>query len=154
MFFHFLDVAIVNAWHLYRMSGLEKKDLLHFPSISSSCTTECKFHQNTHKRKTQCHPTSGEAPSSVQATLWDPVWPWEPLAPAHRSQKRKQVPWCCMHPKNKVHLHAMSCGFVLWVLLQVLLFLSLSAKSNNETRLSWQSMGLSFHSHYIIIVEL
>ncbi|CAM4362736.1 unnamed protein product [Leuciscus chuanchicus] len=30
VFFHFLDVAIINAWHIYRMSGLEKKDLLHF----------------------------------------------------------------------------------------------------------------------------
>lgn len=27
---HILDVATVNAWHLYRMSGLKKKDLLHF----------------------------------------------------------------------------------------------------------------------------
>ena len=28
--FHFLDMTNVNAWHLYRMSGLEQKDLLHF----------------------------------------------------------------------------------------------------------------------------
>lgn len=30
VFFHFLDVTVVNAWHLERMSGLEKRDLLHF----------------------------------------------------------------------------------------------------------------------------
>ncbi|KAK1876358.1 PiggyBac transposable element-derived protein 4 [Dissostichus eleginoides] len=30
VFFHFLDVTTVNAWHLYKMSGLEQMDLLHF----------------------------------------------------------------------------------------------------------------------------
>ncbi|KAG9262590.1 piggyBac transposable element-derived protein 3-like, partial [Astyanax mexicanus] len=30
VFFHFLDVTTVNAWLLYRMSGNEAKDLLHF----------------------------------------------------------------------------------------------------------------------------
>ncbi|XP_058235983.1 activating transcription factor 7-interacting protein 1 isoform X3 [Hemibagrus wyckioides] len=37
VFFHFLDVTIVNAWHLYRMSGLEKRDLLHFKA-SVACS--------------------------------------------------------------------------------------------------------------------
>lgn len=32
VFFHFLDVTVVNAWHLERMSGLVKRDLLHFKS--------------------------------------------------------------------------------------------------------------------------
>ncbi|KAJ4930745.1 hypothetical protein JOQ06_025053 [Pogonophryne albipinna] len=30
VFFHFLDVTTVNAWHLYKMSGPEQMDLLHF----------------------------------------------------------------------------------------------------------------------------
>lgn len=30
VFFHFLDVTTVNAWHIYRMCELNKKDLLHF----------------------------------------------------------------------------------------------------------------------------
>lgn len=30
VFFHFLDVTTVNAWHIYRMCELDKKDLLHF----------------------------------------------------------------------------------------------------------------------------
>uniref|UniRef100_A0A3B1KIQ1 PiggyBac transposable element-derived protein domain-containing protein n=1 Tax=Astyanax mexicanus TaxID=7994 RepID=A0A3B1KIQ1_ASTMX len=42
VFFHFLDVTTVNAWLLYRMSGNEAKDLLHFKaSIARS-----QFHHN------------------------------------------------------------------------------------------------------------
>ena len=36
VFFHFLDATTVNAWHLYRMSGSEQKDPLHFKA-STAC---------------------------------------------------------------------------------------------------------------------
>ncbi|KAK1903893.1 PiggyBac transposable element-derived protein 4 [Dissostichus eleginoides] len=35
VFFHFLDVTTVNAWHLYNMSGLEQMDLLHFKASAA-----------------------------------------------------------------------------------------------------------------------
>lgn len=35
VFFHFVDVAVVNAWFLYRMSGNEAKDLLHFKASTA-----------------------------------------------------------------------------------------------------------------------
>ena len=38
VFFHFLDTTNVNAWHLYRMSGWEQKDPLHFKA-----STVCAF---------------------------------------------------------------------------------------------------------------
>ncbi|CAK6971138.1 piggyBac transposable element-derived protein 3-like%2C partial [Scomber scombrus] len=35
VFFHFLDVTLVNPWHLYRLSGNEAKDLLHFKASAA-----------------------------------------------------------------------------------------------------------------------
>uniref|UniRef100_A0A3B4XHS3 PiggyBac transposable element-derived protein domain-containing protein n=1 Tax=Seriola lalandi dorsalis TaxID=1841481 RepID=A0A3B4XHS3_SERLL len=35
VFFHLVDVAVVNAWFLYRMSGNEAKDLLHFKASTA-----------------------------------------------------------------------------------------------------------------------
>uniref|UniRef100_A0A3B4VGZ0 PiggyBac transposable element-derived protein domain-containing protein n=1 Tax=Seriola dumerili TaxID=41447 RepID=A0A3B4VGZ0_SERDU len=35
VFFHLVDIAVVNAWFLYRMSGNEAKDLLHFKASTA-----------------------------------------------------------------------------------------------------------------------
>lgn len=67
--------ALQNVW-------IGKEGSSAFQAICSTCANKCRFHPDTQKRKTQCHPTSFEAQSSVQGTPCDQVWPWKPLAPA------------------------------------------------------------------------
>ncbi len=57
VFFHFLDVIIVNAWHLYLMSGLEKLNLLHFKASVARALINTGFLQQTRRVKNanRCH---------------------------------------------------------------------------------------------------
>lgn len=146
------------------MPGTSKEGPSALQSISSSCTTECKFHQDTHKRKTQCHPTSGEAravskvPSEIR---FGPGNHWPQLIKAKNANRCHDA--ACTQ-KNKVHLHAVSCGFVLWVLLQVSYKIVFSFEVSLQRATmklecldsQWACLGgkLSFHSHSIIIVEI
>lgn len=63
VFFHFLDVTTVNAWHLYRMSGLEKKDLLHFKA-SVACAL---INASSIKTRTRGRPSATPPPLKRRA---------------------------------------------------------------------------------------
>lgn len=86
VFFHFLDVAIINAWHLYRMSGLEKKDLLHFKA-SVACAL---LNAGSTKIRTRGRPNA--TPPPVKRRAVSKVPSEIRFGRSHRGQKCKQVP--------------------------------------------------------------
>lgn len=74
----------------------------------SSCTDKQWRRPAKQKRKTQWDPTTCKAESRHQSSLWGQVWHRISLAPTHRFEKCIQMPWCCMHTKDQIHLSATS----------------------------------------------
>ncbi|KAK0136549.1 PiggyBac transposable element-derived protein 3 [Merluccius polli] len=63
VFFHFLDVTIVNAWRLYRLSGNEAKDLLHF----KASTARALINAGSLKIRTRGRPSATPPPAKRRA---------------------------------------------------------------------------------------
>ena len=63
VFFHFLDVTIVNAWRLYLMSGLEKMRLLHF----KACVARALINSGTLQQSKRGRPSGTPPPVKRRA---------------------------------------------------------------------------------------
>lgn len=86
--------------------------------IDSSCSDQRRFCEDPLPRQTQCHSTTSEAKSCGQGPSWGPVCTWKPLAQAQKG-KCHEVQWWELWPENQVHLLAMCCVCVPWLLLQL-----------------------------------
>uniref|UniRef100_A0A3Q0SG42 PiggyBac transposable element-derived protein domain-containing protein n=1 Tax=Amphilophus citrinellus TaxID=61819 RepID=A0A3Q0SG42_AMPCI len=64
VFFHFVDIAVVNAWLLYRMSGNEAKDLLHF----KASTARALINAGSVTIPSRCRPSTIPPPVNTKYT--------------------------------------------------------------------------------------
>uniref|UniRef100_A0A3B1KJ79 PiggyBac transposable element-derived protein domain-containing protein n=1 Tax=Astyanax mexicanus TaxID=7994 RepID=A0A3B1KJ79_ASTMX len=86
VFFHFLDVTTVNAWLLYRMSGNEAKDLLHF----KASIARALINAGSVKIHTRGRPSATPPPAKRRAVSKAPPrsgMPMETTGPSSRKQK-------------------------------------------------------------------
>ncbi|KAF3834759.1 hypothetical protein F7725_027317 [Dissostichus mawsoni] len=100
VFFHFLDVTTVNAWHLtkYGSSALQ--------GICSSCAHKCRIHQDTRKRKPSATPPRkrravSKAPPEIRVKAGGKPWAPPPYGPAEMipgaaENKAAVMPGCSM----------------------------------------------------------
>ncbi|XP_037397374.1 piggyBac transposable element-derived protein 2-like [Pygocentrus nattereri] len=87
VFFHFLDVTTVNAWLLYRMSGNEAKDLLHFKaSIARALINAGSMKIHTRGRPSATPPRAKRRAVSKAPPLRSSI-PLETTGPSSRKQK-------------------------------------------------------------------